>query len=409
MVAHLANAAHNDHGKRCAVRVLYLTDSYRPSHTACANRASVLVDALRGSGHDVCVLASSDSLIGAPEDYSAPEYVSFFETVPLKEKTLINRLRNNFSGKSESVKAAVEMGGFDVVVCTTPPLLLADSAVKITNRKRAKLVLDVRDIWPDVAYEMHSFAPRSPYGFFFDHIAKKAYRRADLVVSVSPGKVAKLKTRIPRGKVLLVPNGIDELFLENIEDSLLAERLRLNDGPICVYAGNVGLAQGLGTLLDIAKMRSGVRFLIFGEGADKKKLEARAEAESIDNIEFCGSLNTRGVYTVLRHADISYVPLVSARLRDSIPTKIYEAFACGCPVLLAAEGDAADLLDECGLGVHAAPEDSASLLAAFDRLMEHSFSDRERSLASSWVVANHSRQRFARTLVAEIEALRGRA
>lgn len=389
------------------MRILYLADTYRPARTACANRTAVLVGALRDAGHDVSVLASTDSLIGAPEGYEPPAGATYFETFPLVEKTLVNRLRNNFGGAREAVKAADGLGDFDVVVCTTPPLLLTSSAVKIARRKRAKLVVDVRDVWPDVAYEMGSFEPGSLYGRFFEHIARKAYAASDLVVSVSPGKVEKLKGRVPDGRVVLVPNGIDETFLESDEDPILFERLRLDDGPICAYVGNIGLAQGLGTLLDIAKVRPGVRFLLFGDGADRASLEARAEAEGVGNVEFCGKVNASGVHTVLKRADVSYVPLVSSRLRDSIPTKMYEALACGCPVLLAAEGDAADLLDACGLGAHAAPEDAAALQSAFDRLLERPFSDEERSAASKWVVENHSRQKFANVFVKEIEEMAG--
>lgn len=378
------------------MRILYLADTYRPARTACANRTAVLVNALRDAGHDVRVLASTDSLIGAPEGCEPPGYVTFFETFPLVDKTLVNRLRNNFGGASEAVKEADRLGDFDAVVCTTPPLLLTWSAARIARRKRARLVLDVRDIWPDVAYEMGSFAPGSLYGRFFERVARRAYAAADLVVSVSPGKVEKLKGRVPNGRVALVPNGIDEAFLDNEEDAALAEHLRLDNGSVCAYVGNIGLAQGLGTLLGIAKARPGVRFLLFGDGADRAKLEARAASEGIGNVAFCGKVDARGVYTVLKHAAVSYVPLVSSRLRDSIPTKMYEALACGCPVLLAAEGDAADLLDECGLGAHAAPEDPAALLAAFDRLTERPFSDAERAAASAWVVENHSRQRFSR-------------
>ena len=148
-----------------------------------------------------------------------------------------------------------------------------------------------------------------------------------------------------------------------------------------------------------------MRFLLFGDGADRASLEMRAEAEGIGNVEFCGKVDAAGVYTVLKHADVSYVPLVSSRLRDSIPTKIYEALACGCPVLLAAEGDAADLLDACGLGAHAEPEDSSALLAAFDQLVEEAFSDEERAAASEWVIENHSRQRFAQQLVEAIQLI----
>ena len=99
------------------MRILYLTDSYRPSRSACANRAVVLVEALRRSGHDVQVLASSDSLLKAPAGYASPDYVTYFETFPLEEKTLINRLKNNFGGQKASIKASRSMGDFDVVIC----------------------------------------------------------------------------------------------------------------------------------------------------------------------------------------------------------------------------------------------------------------------------------------------------
>lgn len=384
------------------MRILYLTDSYRPSRSACANRAVVLVAALRDAGHDVQVLTSSDSLLGALSRGVPSDGVTLFRTFPLEKKTLINRLRNNFGSYFESLRVARRMGDFDVVVCSTPPLLLTASAARIARRRRARFVLDVRDIWPDVAYEMGSFAPGSLYGRFFEFLARRAYRSADLIVTVSPGKVEKLRARSAGARVELVPNGVDEAFIENSEDPGLVSSLRLNDGPICVYVGNVGLAQGLGTLLDIAKARPDVRFLLFGRGADEGALESRAAEEGISNVEFRGTVGERGVYTVLRHADVAYVPLVSSRLRDSVPTKIYEALACGCPVLLAAEGDSAGLLDACGLGAHAAPEDPAALLSAFDRLMESPFSDEERSAASAWAVKNHSRQRFSKLFAKSI-------
>ncbi len=391
------------------MRLLFLTDSFRPSRSACANRACVLVDAMLEAGIDVKVLASSDSLLGAPEGYEKPAYVTFFETYPLQEKTLVNRLKNNFGGRRASIKAAAAMGDFDVVMCTTPPLLLTTSATSIAKKKKAKLVLDVRDIWPDVAYEMGSFTPESPYGRFFAHIAKKGFAAADLVATVSAGKVAKLSERVADPRyVWLVPNGIDESFVEVSEDPAVVERFRLNDGKICCYVGNIGLAQGLGTVLDIAAARPDVRFLLFGAGADKQSLMDRAVGEGIDNVEFCGSINGRGVYTVLKHSALSYVPLVSSRLRDSIPTKLYECISCGCPVLLAAQGDSVTLLEETGLGMHAAPEDPEGILKAFDALMERDFSDDEKEAAASSMLLHHSRQKAARDFAAALLSEYGR-
>ncbi len=390
------------------MRILYLVDSYRPARSACANRAVVLVEALRAAGHDVQVLASSDSALDAPAGYEKPEHITFFRTFPLRQKSLVNRLRNNFGGQRESIKTARRMGSFDMIICTTPPLLLVSAAIKIAEEKGAKLVWDVRDVWPDVAYEMGSFSPKSLYGRFFAMIAQQGYRSADLVCTVSPGKAAKLSRRFSRGEVVLVPNGVDQGFTALEPDPNMTERFGLGgSSPVCVYVGNIGLAQGLGTLLDIAAKRPEARFLLFGNGADRVSLEERAQAEGIGNVRFCGLVDASGVRSILATADVAYVPLVNSQLRDSIPTKLYEALSCGCPVLLAAEGDAADLLDECGLGGHAAPEDADALLSEFDRLFGKPFSTEERSRAAKWVLANHSRQMFAHRFVEAIEKLEG--
>lgn len=391
------------------MRLLFLTDSYRPSRSACANRVSVLVQAMLDAGIDVQVLSSSDSLFDAPENYEKPDYVTFFETFPLQEKTLVNRLKNNFGGQRESIKVAAGMGDFDVVLCTTPPLLLTTSAISIAKMKNAKLVLDVRDIWPDVAVEMGTFKPNSLYGRFFSHIAKRGFKAADMVTTVSAGKVNKISSRICKAgaSVQLVPNGIDESFIESIEDIAVVDQFNLNKGTVCSYVGNIGLAQGLGTLLDIAAVRPNIRFLVFGTGADKQKLENRVHEEGITNVEFCGTVNAAGVYTVLKHSALAYVPLVSSRLKDSIPTKLYECIACGCPVLLAAQGDSVDLLEESGLGKHAAPEDPIGLLREFDALIEQKYTEEEKGNAAARMLSKHSRQKaaceFAELLLAEFE------
>lgn len=391
------------------MRLLFLTDSYRPSRSACANRVSVLVQAMLEAGIDVQVLSSSDSLLGAPENYEKPDFVTFFETFPLQEKTLVNRLKNNFGGQRESIKVAAGMGDFDVVLCTTPPLLLTTSAISIAKKKNAKLVLDVRDIWPDVAIEMGTFKPNSLYGRFFSHIAKRGFKAADMVTTVSAGKVTKLASRICKAgaSVQLIPNGIDESFVESTEDKAIVDQFNLDKGTVCSYVGNIGLAQGLGTLLDIAAVRPNIRFLLFGTGADKQKLEDRVHEEGITNVEFCGTVDAAGVYTVLKHSALAYVPLVSSRLKDSIPTKLYECIACGCPVLLAAQGDSVDLLEESGLGKHAAPEDPKGLLREFDALIEQKYTEEEKRNAAAQMLSEHSRQKaaceFAELLLAEFE------
>lgn len=140
-----------------------------------------------------------------------------------------------------------------------------------------KLVYDVRDIWPDVALEMGSFAENSIYCKVFRAITRFMYKHADWVTTVSPGKVEKIKNHVisvggKKGgpdhvdKVKLVGNGFDESVENSSIDKELIAQYELDKKFTCVYVGNIGLAQGLGALLDMAEQskHKEVQFLLFG-------------------------------------------------------------------------------------------------------------------------------------------------
>ncbi|MDO4502172.1 MAG: glycosyltransferase family 4 protein [Coriobacteriia bacterium] len=354
----------------------------------------VFVEEFIRLGHDVCVLASDSNLSVSFEGYEKPDYVTFFPVIPLGDKTAINRFKNNISIVAGAVRAAKSLGYFDVVFATSPPLLIALAATRIARICRARLVFDVRDVWPDVAYEIGSFGERSLYGRLFAWIANRTYKRSIMITTVSSGKVEKLRSHVrdEKDKVVLLPNGLDEAFLMQEEDVGIIEKYGLHQRPICVYVGNVGLAQGLGTIFALAERRPEVRFLIFGEGAERKQLEQRAKECGAHNIAFCGTLSSQGVFTVLKHADVSFAPLASSKLSDSVPTKMFEAIGCGCPVLLAAHGDAVETLNRIGLGGFADPEDIKGLVRVFEKLLDEPFSFEEKQMAADLVVRRYSRQ-----------------
>ena len=390
------------------MRILLITDAFNPSRAACAVRMKVIAEKLRDNGQTVQVLASDTSLATASDDYDKPDYVHFFHVAEMGEKTIINRLRNNLSGAMGAVKAANDLGFFDAVLVTSPPLMMTQAAWKVAKRNNARLILDVRDIWPDVAYEMGSFAPNSIYGRVFRKIADRAYESASLITTVSPGKAEKIRARLKPDscfKVEVIANGLDLDFVEQDCNPAIEKRFDLNNGPICVYIGNIGLAQGLGKILDLAKARPDVRFLIFGDGAEKAILEARVKTENLSNVSFCGLLDSQGVYTVLKHAAVSLVPLVNSNLTDSVPTKMFEAIGCGCPVLLAAQGDSVSILEDLRLGIAAAPEDFGALQLAFNKLVDNPYTKEVVSFAKKRVIEAYSRQAEAEKLAIIIEEL----
>lgn len=381
------------------MRVLVICEHFEPSTDACSKRMTTIVDRLVECGHHVRVLASETSLVDENEGFVCRPYVDYYSAYRMDEKTPMKRLRNNLSELANSRKAANELDRFDCVVVTTPPLLLVLSALSIAERMDARLVLDVRDVWPDVAYEMGSFRPGSLYGRTFERIARKAYARASLITAVTPGKVAKLREKLPEGeqeKVALIPNGFDLAFLEQEEGGDVIERQMAGDAPTCVYVGNLGFAQGLTSLLCIAERFPDVRFLLFGTGAEETLLAKQINGRDLANVRLCGKVGARDACAILRRADCAYVPLVSSDLRDSVPTKLYEALGCGCPVLLAARGDSVSLLDEVGLGYSAAPEDGEGLARAFEKLLATKWTERQKDTAAARIASRHSRQAAAK-------------
>lgn len=388
-------------GSEKKFRILVMCEHFSPGVDACAKRMTVMVDHLIDCGHDVHVLASETSLAEANDDYEVPSHVHFFPTFKMENKSVVNRLRNNWSEVSGSKMVAKELGRFDIVIVTSPPLMLTISGISVASRMRAKLVFDVRDIWPDVAYEMGSFSESSIFGRVFTFLSNRAYKKASIITTVSKSKAAKLRTKLApldAAKIRLVPNGLDVSFLDQVERDDLIEKYELDENPPVVYVGNLGLAQGLSTLLMIAKQRPNIRFLLFGSGAEERLLAQIIDEEELNNVELCGRTDVQGVFTILTHARFAYVSLKNSNMVDSVPTKLFEALGCSCPVLLAAQGDSADILSESGLGISVPPENSEELLEAFDEMIDRRWSEEQREFAREYVIRNHSRQAAAKTM-----------
>lgn len=367
------------------MKILIHTDEYYPTPQACSYRMQVFVDAFVSLGHEVTVIASSANKNNGVVDLSShQERILYSPTIPMKKKTTFVRMLNNLSFGMSSVLTAIRAGKADVVITTSPPPLVSIPGWFIARCKGAKLVYDVRDIWPDVALEMGSFSENGFFCKVFRWITGFMYKHADMVTTVSPGKVEKIKGHVAArpgrhsgpahtDKVKLVGNGLDENVTRLPFDQSVVDQYELDTKPTCVYIGNIGLAQGLDALLDVAAKTSHreMQFLLFGTGAEKAALEQRVKQEGLDNVKFCGIIAHDKVRSILSRAKISFIPLKNSNMKDSIPTKVYEALGIGCPVLLVAEGDSCAIVEEAGLGRCLSPDRTEELPRLFDEMMDH--------------------------------------
>ena len=383
----------------------------------------VFADTFILEGDEVTVVTSSANKANGEIDRTKhKEKIIYSPAIRMKKKTTVMRMLNNISFGITSIFFAISAGDVDVVITTSPPPLVSISGWIIAKYKGAKLVYDVRDIWPDVALEMGSFAEDSFFCKVFEAIADFMYKHADIVTTVSPRKVEKIKRHIAAygadkagfehiDKVWLIGNGFDENAAKSELDLDIIDKYGLDIKPTCVYIGNIGLAQGLGALLDVAAKtkHKDIQFLCFGMGAEREILEKRANDEGLKNVKFCDVIEHSKVFSILSKAKLSFISLKSNKMRDSVPTKVYEALGIGCPVLLVAEGDSSDIVDESGFGIHISPDESDKLVEAFDDMIDrYSELGTHREGAIRLMHEKYSRQRIAKEFNKKLHRLCGK-
>lgn len=392
------------------MKILIHSDEYYPTAQACSYRMQVFVDTFMSMGDEVTVITSSANKANGVLDRSLhKERIIYSPAIRMKKKTAVMRMLNNITFALSSIFAALLAGKIDVVITTSPPPLVSVPGWIIAKLKGAKLVYDVRDIWPDIALEMKGFTEDSFFCKVFRKIARFMYKHSDVVTTVSDGKVEKVKNYVSElhgskagsehtDKVWLVGNGFDESVLDNAFDQSVVDKYGIDKKFTCVYIGNIGLAQGLGALLDVAAKtkHKDIQFLLFGMGAEKALLEKRVADEGLTNVRFCGVIEHSKVPSILSKAKLSFIPLKNSSMKDSVPTKIYEALGVGCPVLLVAEGNSAAIVEESGFGKTVSPDHTESLVGVFDGMID-TYSDLEahREAAKKLMLEKYSRQKIA--------------
>ena len=384
--------------------ILHMGETYL-NETPGGKRIRAFYDVLTEHGHHVKVMAPAYGKTGA-----AAKDVIYCPTVEMKKKTTLKRMLNQLSFALSSVLYSCKAGKADIVLTSVPPALIGMAGWLIARLKGAKLVYDVRDIWPDVALEIGGFSEGSFFCKVFAFVRDFLLKHADLVTTVSPGKVRKLRGHAPGAEICFVPNGLDERFLDNEFHPETVEKYGLDAGFNCVYIGSFGRAQGLMQLMHLAERAKeknlDARFVLFGNGVEEESLRGYAEDHQLDNVVFEHMIPNGEMLTVLKVAQLSFVSLINEKLRDSVPTKMFEALGVGCPVLLAAAGDAADLLNECGLGIAVQPNHDDDLWNAFMEL----YSNRDQYLqhcenARNVILDRYSRQQAAVVLENHLERI----
>lgn len=200
----------------------------------------------------------------------------------------------------------------DAILFSSPAPFGIVSSYWLAKRFKARLVFEVRDIWPLTLIELGGFSRKHPFVWLMQQAEDFAYRVSTKVVSNLPNAVAHMVTRgLDKQKFVWIPNGYseDELTEQKaLSPDILAQ---LPKGKFLVgYTGTIGLANALGTLILAAnalKDQNDIAFVVVGQGQEKALLQQQAKDLGLLNVIFIDPVNKNQMQAMLKQFDVCYI------------------------------------------------------------------------------------------------------
>lgn len=414
------------------MKILYVSQYFPPEMGAPAARAAELAQHWAEAGHDVSILtgfpnhptgivpAAWRSRLHRLTYHEKAGEVDVFRTWlwPLPNRKAHERIRNYASFCLSSALRGLSLARPDVIIGTSPQLLVALSGWWLALVKRVPFVFEVRDLWPESlaavgAGDETSFLHRS-----LSAVANFLYRQSDHIVVVTPAFKQHLMQHwhVPEEKISVVENGVEtSLFAPAPADANTALRAELGAERkfLVCYIGTLGMAHGLETLLQAAASLEGrhndVLFLVIGEGAEKERIKSIAQSRALKNVRFLDQQPREKIPAYISASDACLVLLKKTDIfKTVIPSKMLEFMSCARPVVLGVEGQSRQILEAAGAGLAIEPENPEALAQAITELAaKPELRERLGQKGREYVLRHFSRRLTAETYVGVLEDLLG--
>ena len=367
--------------------ILMLSLVYGPDTVSTANMMTDIAKGLGEKGHNVTVLTSVPHYNPSDEVIKNPVmHFSWFKFYSESMEDGVRVLRVFMPPKRHKIWTRAfdylifqilttwlglfKVSSPDVVFVTSPPITLGISGILIALFRSGKFVYDVRELWPDVPVRMGLFRNALLIKFVYwleDFVYSKS-------ASISTIARSFRDTLIVRGvsedKLYFTPNFVDiDFIIPSNRVNKFSVTHGLDGKFVVLYAGNVGLTQGLEILIDVARYfesNNEVQFVIVGDGAAHAQLENVIIESEVNNLTMLPFQSTGLVNDMYATSSICIVPLRKGFSYDTVPSKIYTSMAAGRPVVASAEEDSetAFLLNESDAGISVEPENPSALINA---------------------------------------------
>ncbi len=367
------------------MRVIVWGINYLPEFTGIAPHNVALCEFLRGRGHDaemVTTFSYYPTWRKLPEDCGQLYRSDVINGVPVhrcwhfvpRRVNALKRILHEATFVFTSTLRVLTLDRPDVYVIVSPPLLLGTAAWLVGKIKDRPFVFHVQDMQPDAAVGLgmlrESWFTRALYW-----LEAFAYQSAARVSGITRGMLVKFRRKgVPEQKLIYFPNAIS---LTN--GPTIPERgtfRRANNLPLdkflAIYAGNLGVKQGLDQLIEAAQLvrDNGMHILICGDGAQRDILAEQIRTLQLPNISMLPLQQGANYTSLLNDADLCFITQQSGSGNSFFPSKLLGLLAQSKPVITVAdpESELAEAVSEGNFGRNIPPGRPDEIAATLDEV-----------------------------------------
>ena len=372
------------------MRILFLTQWFQPESFF---KGLPFARALKNKGHEVEVLTGFPNYPGGKiyPGYKVQLYkkemmdgitVHRVPLYPSHDKSALRRIINYLSFSLSAFLMGPWLIKKPDVIYVYNLVTLGPAAYLLRLLYGAKVIIDVQDLWPQSVADSGMLENKIVLNIL-NGFCNRVYNKADLLTVLSPGFKNHLAGRkIDERKIHVIYNWCNESAIGNTNMKAVCEDNESKKLTV-LYAGAMGVVQGLDSVLECAKMcmdnMPDVRFTLIGEGADRKRLERLAAEMSLRNVTFLPRRPIEKMAEIYDKADVLLVHLKDYPLfRITIPSKTQAYLYMGKPIVIAVHGDAAALVEEAGAGIVCTPDQPSAMMEAIKKLYEAGPQTRQR-------------------------------
>lgn len=408
------------------MKAMLISLYYPPEANSTALKISDLAQHLKEGGHEVTVVTGfpnyPDGVLHKGyrrtllrrEEVDGVRVLRTYLAITQQRRRFGPRMTNYLTFMLSSIYGGIAAGRHDIVYASSPPLFLGVSGYAISRFFRVPMVLDVNDLWPQAP--IHLGIVKNPAAIrMAQKLERFVYAKSDRIFFYSHRmRQVVLDSGVPVEKTEVHPLWVDtEAFKPVPEEQWMKirEQYGMGDRLVILYAGNVGLPQGLQTAIECARLlqerkRDDALFVFVGGGPDKERLVHLSQSYGLKNVLFIPPQPLSSMPAFMSASDALLLHLDKAPFRvGTIPGKLFAYMSCGRPILLGLEGEGADLVGQAECGVVIEPQNPEAMVRGVIALADPEMRRRMGEASRRIAVDRFDRRKVLARLVSRLQDL----